>query len=348
MAHGLEIFGTGEAAFFTARQPAWHRLGTVTPGALTAEEALRVAHLGDWQVTKRPIMTTAPDGTGLPVTDRFATVRRNPDPLGPGHTVLGVVGNDYEVIQNEEAFAFLTALAGHGDAVFETAGSLDGGRKVFVTMRLPEPLRVAGDDDVDLYVVVTTGHDGSAGFLATPTPVRVVCQNTLSMALSRSRHVQSVRHDGRARESMEEARQVIRFALDEGRLLEQAARQMLHRKVSVADFDALVARHFIPLDDRLTPEGRRRRLERRHELRVLFRDAPTQEVGRGTAWAAFNAVAEWSEWTRPRHPHSAAAARSALRGRAADLRHKAFRVWGPPDVVGQLDGRRSAMATSLA
>jgi len=333
MGHGLEIFGNGQTAFFTAREPAWHRLGTVTPTGLSAEEALRVAHLGGWEVTKRPLMTTAPDGRGIPIGQRFATVRRNPDPTGPEFDVLGVVGKDYAVIQNEQAFAFLDDLVAAGEAVIDTAGSLDHGSKVFVTMRLPEPVQITEGDDLALYVAVATAHDGSAGLTAVPTPVRVVCQNTLSLALRGSARVARVRHDAHADRRMARARQIVRHTLDEGEAVRRAARLMLHRKVSVQEFDAVVAAHFVPIEEAASDKVRLVRQRRRAALRALFRDAPTQEVGRGTAWAAFNAVSEWAEWERPRHRFSKEAARSALLGPAAQTRRKAFAIFGPDDIA---------------
>jgi phage/plasmid-like protein (TIGR03299 family) len=184
MSHAIEVLRSGQANFFSARQPAWHRLGTVTPEALSAEDALATARLGNWNVVKRPVFTTSTDGVVIQIKGKYSTVRRNPDPGSTESDALGIVGEDYEVIQNEEAFSFLTALVEHGDAAFETAGSLRGGTRVFVTMKIPEPMKIADNEELDPYVAVATGHDGLFAFSAFPTPVRVVCQNTLSLALS--------------------------------------------------------------------------------------------------------------------------------------------------------------------
>jgi phage/plasmid-like protein (TIGR03299 family) len=237
MSHDIEVFRSGQAAFFSARQPAWHRLGTVTTNALSAEEALETALLGNWNVMKRPVFTTSPTGEPIPIKGKYATVRRNPSPGSTDSDALGIVGEDYEVIQNEEAFSFLTGLADHGDAVFETAGSLRGGARVFVTMRIPEPMKIADNDELDLYVAVATGHDGSFAFSAFPTPVRVVCQNTLSLALSGNKRVHKVRHATGAAPKLVEARAMLALTITEGdpaRSQENAWHQ---------DFQSVLRRH---------------------------------------------------------------------------------------------------------
>lgn len=332
MSHGLELFKNGGAAFFSAREPAWHRLGTVTAGALTADEALIAAKLGGWCVEKRPIMTTSPAGMAVPVMGKFATVRRAPDPDGPEHDALGVVGNDYEVIQNEDAFGFLNGLMENGEALFESAGSLRGGSKVFVTMRVPDRMRIADGEGMDLYVGISNTHDGSEGLMAFPTPIRVVCQNTLSLALKGNKGIHRVRHDARARAKMTEAREIIRLTVAEGEKVKDAAKAMLRVKVTPEAFDAVVAQQFVPLAPDAKPPVVKRAREHRDALHFLFTVAHTQEFGRGTAWGAYNAIAEWAEWVRPSNPTDPAAAKSALEGRTAEIRHKAFKVFAPPEV----------------
>jgi phage/plasmid-like protein (TIGR03299 family) len=329
MSHELATFRNGAVSFYSAREPAWHRLGTVTGEALTAEAALAAAHLDGWDVQKHPLTTTGPDGKALRVPGKFATVRRNPDPDGPPFDTLGIVGSDYQVVQNEEAFDFLSGLVGDGEATFETAGALKGGSRVFVTMRLPKKVRIVGDDSLDLYVAVATGHDGEFAFHAFPTPVRIVCQNTLSIALYGAARSYKVRHDRGATPKLAEARSILEVTLERGDTIGRAAREMLAQPMSERDFTALVERHFVPLPE--VPSGRAMvaMRQQRHDLWHLAHRAPTQEVGRGTRWGAFNAIAEWSEWVRPTSPRSGGAAEAVLMGKSAATRQKAWDLLAP-------------------
>ena len=138
MAHQIEQYTDGTAGFVTARQHAWHRLGTVLPDAFTAEQAMNHAKLGGWNVRTEPLTTTVVGDDGvtiLDVPDHFATVRTHP--LTGQPEVLGVVGAKYRPIQNEQHADLLNLLVDESGAHFETAGSLRGGRQVFLTMKIP-------------------------------------------------------------------------------------------------------------------------------------------------------------------------------------------------------------------
>jgi Domain of unknown function (DUF932) len=166
MAPEIETFDDGTAAFVTARQDAWHQLGTLTRDCLTAEQVMTTARLGGWNVRTFALTATemTPDGvTSLPVTDHFATVRTHPYTGRPD--VLGVVGAGYTVVQNEEHCELLNLLVDEAGAHFETAGSLRGGRETFVTMKLPHTLTLTGtqgSDDIELYLAAMSSHDGTA------------------------------------------------------------------------------------------------------------------------------------------------------------------------------------------
>ena len=149
MTHEIETHGSQAAAVF-ARKDAWHRLGTtVRDRAFTAEEAMRLGHLGGWDVRKLPLTTAeVSEGGVTPIeVPGFATVRTNPFTGQP--EALGVVGGGYTPLQNEDHADFLNLLADESGAIFDTAGSLRGGRKVFITMQLPDSLTVGGTDRVE-------------------------------------------------------------------------------------------------------------------------------------------------------------------------------------------------------
>jgi len=151
MAHELETVANGQTTFVTARVPAWHQLGTVTDDCMTAEDVMAKAFLGGWKVRKIDLqgVETTPGGVSvIECPDRRMTVRTN---IFTGQTeYLGIVGTDYGTVQNEEAAEVLNRLVDESGAHFETAGSLRGGRMVFITMKLPTSMRIAGVDDMDL------------------------------------------------------------------------------------------------------------------------------------------------------------------------------------------------------
>ncbi|RPF29032.1 DUF932 domain-containing protein [Georgenia muralis] len=339
----IEIFQDGRAAFYGARTPAWHRLGTVTDDAVRAEHALRLAGLDNWDVTMRPVFTTGPDGQPVALPKHRATVRRTPGAPEGSFDALGVVGTDYQVIQNEEAFSFLTDLVEDGDATFETAGSLHGGARVFVTMRVPESVVVAGHDQIDLYLAVTTSHDGQSAFTAIPTPVRVVCQNTLTLALREARSRYRVQHRPGQAPSAAEARQMLGITMAGGLDIVAAAEEMLKNRVTDAEFDDIVAREFIPMPPHASPKQWENRMLDRKGLAYFFRDAPTQDLGRNTAWGAFNAISEWSEWSKPKNPAAPGSAESAITGDIAAVRQKAWNRFAPEQYKQR---RRRARSTA--
>jgi phage/plasmid-like protein (TIGR03299 family) len=203
MAHNLETFEDGTTAFFTAREVAWHKLGTVTDNALTAEDALTQAHL-NWEVRKseQPVSTIVPvfnsdtETTKIEYSDKFMTYRYHPK--NKKAEALGVVGSRYTPVQNSEAFAFLNDLSDESGAVFETAGSIDNGKKVFMSMKMPNDMLIGGVDKIDTYLLAWNTHDGSSSFTVAVTPIRVVCQNTLTMAIKKAENSFSLRQIGRA------------------------------------------------------------------------------------------------------------------------------------------------------
>jgi phage/plasmid-like protein (TIGR03299 family) len=297
MAHQIEQFTNGQSAFFTAREPAWHKLGTVTPGALSAQEALDTALLAGWNVRTEPLVAISTEAESLlPVPDRRLVIRNNP--VSGTVDPLGVVGTTYRPIQNEEAFRFLDNLVDASGAHFETAGSLLGGRQVFVSLKLPEGLQVGGQDRVDLYLLVSNTHDGTGSFRCDLTPVRVVCANTLRVGLHNAARSWKVRHTNGATSRIDEARRTLDlgFAYRD----EWAAQmdKLVCEQLSTADFGGFVEK-LLPVDDDATTRTRNRVQDQRNAITALYHHAPTNDGVRGTKWGALNAVAEYADWAHP-------------------------------------------------
>lgn len=297
MSHDLETYGN-ETAFFSARETPWHRLGTVTEGALNAEDALRIARL-DYEVTKEPLTATVITAEGVSsveVPGKFATVRQNP--FTGQHEALGVVGSAYTVVQNADNADFLNALVDESGAHFETAGSLNGGRTTFITMKAPEGMMIAGRDAVDMYLVATNSHDGSSTFKVAATPTRVVCANTLRAGLQGARATFSTRHTAGAKGRIDEAHKALGLMWNYGSQFEAMANRLAETKISTDTFDSIVA-GLLPEAKDETDRVKKSRLVQVATIKSLYREAPTQEGFRGTAWGAYNALTEYADWAWP-------------------------------------------------
>lgn len=296
MAHEIETFEDGTAAFVSARTDAWHRLGTVTRDCPTAEEVMSTAYLGNWNVRTLPLTAselTAEGVTTLDVADHYATVRTHPMTGHPD--VLGVVGRDYTVVQNEEHCELLNLLVDEGGAHFETAGSLREGRETFVTMKLPRTVQLANADardDIDLYLAAMSSHDGSAAWRVIVTPIRIVCANTQRLALSRAKASYAIKHTASARGKIAEARQALGIVWTYCDSFETAAQALIDQPLALDEFEQIVAQIW-PVDPTAGKRAETNRTRREVILRHLFRDADTQAAITGTRWAGLQAITEY-------------------------------------------------------
>ncbi len=200
---------TEKHSFFSVKEKAWHDLGQIVENYPTSAEAIRYAGL-DYTVEKRPLFTNsltnelAESNNGqFPKTDVphfFATIRND------NNAVLGVVGKDYEVVQNADAFQFFDAIVGGGDGIkYETAGALGKGERVFITAKLPDYIKVGRQDLIEQYLFLTTSHDGFGSITAAFTPIRIVCNNTLNAAMRNHSNGIKIRHTASANDRLKQA-----------------------------------------------------------------------------------------------------------------------------------------------
>lgn len=329
MAHQIEQFTDGSAAFVSANESAWHKLGTVTNGAMTAEEAMRLAYLSGWDVRLMPLTATEITGDGATaheVPEHFATARTHPK---SGRTqMLGVVGSDYHPVQNEEHAEFLNLLADESGAHFETAGSLRDGRQVFLTMKMPQSLTIGGNDDVDLYIAASNSHDGSSAFRIIVTPIRVVCSNTLRAAIQGARSSYVVRHTSGAKARIAQARSALGLTFRYAEEFEQAAQRMIEAEMTLSELKSVVDELW-PVKDNDGPRKKTNQRQRWGMISNLFEHADTQAGIRGTRWAGYNALTEYANHVAPAQGKSdtekaAARAERVITGAANDLMEKAF------------------------
>ncbi|MDE6319183.1 MAG: DUF932 domain-containing protein, partial [Lachnospiraceae bacterium] len=186
-------------SMFYVRETPWHGLGTRVMEAPTSAEALHLAGL-DWKVLQEPVYTVKNEH----IPGFFVNIR------DMDRKVLGVVSDRYKVVQNEEAFAFTDALLGEG-VRYETAGSLQNGRKVWILARLPHDYIISGER-INPYLVFSNAHDGTGSIRVAVTPIRVVCNNTLNLALDTAKRSWACVHTGDIRGKISDARETLALA----------------------------------------------------------------------------------------------------------------------------------------
>lgn len=320
MPAGLDTDDTGTiAAFATANIDAWHRLGVTTQGCMTAQQALETAHLAGWDVRKVPAYAKVGDEF-VEIPDKWATVRNNPFHEGRVDP-LGVVGRFYEPVQNEEQADLLNTLVDESGAHFETAGSLDGGRRVFVTMKLPDAIQFDGfgpEERTELYLCALDSKDGSASFQFVVSPIRWVCSNTVAAGLAQAKARFRARHTkGSARAHVLEARRILglTFQYTDALALEMA--RLIEQEYTNQQFQRLTASLY-PTPKDAEPDSAKaiNQEEHRTALRTLWMESPTLTGIRGTRWGAYNAVTEYVDHF---HPMKGAKGRAPEESRALQV-----------------------------
>lgn len=272
-----------ETMFYAGREKPWHGLGTQVDEAPGSEDALRLAGL-DWEIESKPIFSEA--GILIP---GFKANTRSTD-----GRVLGVVSNKYRIVQNREAFAFTDALLGDG-VTYETAGSLRGGRQIWLLARMPE--REIAGDKVEPYICFTNTHDGSGAVRACMTPIRVVCNNTLNVALSTAQRSWSTPHRGNVAARLEEARETLGLAdLYMQRLAEQADRLANERMTEANTLWALEQLFPTPVD--ATDRQKQTARDARDGIMICTL-SPDLIKFAGTKWGFLNAVSDYATHGEP-------------------------------------------------
>jgi phage/plasmid-like protein (TIGR03299 family) len=295
MAHELETVN-GQTAFASLREPAWHGLGTVFDKEVNTKEMLELAHLDNWNVRLEDI--TIPSGFESDKGYSFV-VRDNPF-IDKQKDVLGVVGERYVPLQNEELFAFGDNML-DGGGRWETAGSIKNGRQVFGSLALEretvlDPNGVS--DKINTYLLINTSHDGSVAIQASITPVRVVCANTLNLALKgKAKQSFKIRHTQTAEGRIAQAREALGLAnkyMDEFDIM---AKKMIETEISKAKFDEIVALAY-PAPKGEDKKGSYKKYGTKIDLINSIYVGDYNNTITGTAWGAFNAMTERLDWYR--------------------------------------------------
>lgn len=270
---------------FSVREKPWHELGIVIKDAPTSEDALRLAGL-DWNVVQEPIYTSH-----MEKVEGFQANVRDCD-----RKVLGVVSDRYKVVQNVEAFSFTDELLGSG-VRYETAGSLAGGRKVWMLARLPREYIIAGER-ISPYLVFSNTHDGSGAVKVAVTPIRVVCNNTLNLALKTAQRSFCMIHTGNIADKIQEARDTLFMAESYMDQIGSEFEQLRKKKLSdhqVKDYIEIL----LPMEKNPTKTQKKNVLHLREDLADRYYKAPDlQDVG-NNAYRFINAVSDFATHGNP-------------------------------------------------
>ena len=266
------------------RNKAWDGLGTKVEGAANSADALRLAGL-DWTVEQRPVFMR---GWQTPIPNYKANVRNTDS------KVLGIVTDRYQIVQNTDAFAFTDALIG-GDVRYETAGSLKGGKRVWLLAKMPMA-KVAGDD-VEPYLCFSNTHDGSGSVKICVTPIRVWCQNTLNLALRTAKRSWATKHVGNLEDKLYEARVTLELADRYMLQLDEQAQRLANVTVTDEKLMKLLEEMF-PCKEDATDRQKNTVKTAKDEFMICY-FMPDLAKFRGTAWGVVNAMADMVDHSKP-------------------------------------------------
>lgn len=259
----------------------WHGIGTVVEGAPTSDEAIRIAKL-DWDVIQYPVVAN-----GKEIPEHFANVRVDTN------EAMGIVKSRYKIVQNREAFDFVDGIVGSDEIEcrYETAGSLFNGRKIFLLVKLPNTNLLG--DDIENYLFFTNSHDGSSALTAGISNVRVVCNNTLQMALEGAKRTWKCRHTINIDDKRKQAQEALGLAVKYMDKMSVTAEKMAWKKI---DEEAFFRTLFDKNPTGIADKNKMRTITMIHDI---YHEKDDLQNFKGSAWGMYNAVADFVSNTAP-------------------------------------------------
>jgi len=296
MSHNLEM-QDGEVAFALRGKPAWHGLANVLfeeDETINTKQMLDAAKLSNWNIQLEEIAIPQDYRANL---ENYFVTRKNP--FDGGKDILAIVGKRYQVVQNETLFEFGDNLL-DGGASWESAGSIKGGRVVFGSLVIPKTITLdpqGANDETVSYLLVHTSHDGSTSLQASITPVRVVCQNTLNIALKGSKQSFKIRHTQSVDGKIQIAREALGLSFEYMDNFELEARSLFETAVTDLEFNKIITTLYPkPEKDK---KGSIKVWERKiNVLNELYFNSPTVANIKGTAWGVYNTLTERLDYYR--------------------------------------------------
>jgi phage/plasmid-like protein (TIGR03299 family) len=328
MAHNIHYNEqSGQHSFFSVKEKPWHGLGKIVSDYPNSAEALRFAGL-DYEVVKQDLYTTTLHENGQAMDQQQRIKTHNATMRTDTGEVLGVVGKDYEIIQNRDAFSFFDAIVGGEGIQYETAGALGKGERIFITAKLPSYIKVGKDDLIEQYLFLTTSHDAYGSITAAFTPTRIVCNNTLNAALRNQSNSIKIRHTANAKDRLEQAHKVMGISNQLGAQLEDLFNRWSKIKVSDPELLRLIRLALAPNKEVLNniSHGEWEELSTNfnNTCQSVFEYAMTAEsqqldTAKGSLFGAYNAVTGYFQNVR-HYKTDEVKLKSLLFGGAAQLK----------------------------
>jgi phage/plasmid-like protein (TIGR03299 family) len=302
MAHNLETNGN-DVAFALRGTPAWHNLANrifAQDETVSTQMMLDEAKLSNWNVSLSPVSDFIPESWNDSSNSQLVT-RTNP--FNGGTDVLSTVGARYKVVQNEELFSFAdNILDGDSRCAWESAGSLKNGKVVFGSLTVPREMVLdpsGANDKTKLYLIVWTSHDGSVAVQAAITPVRVVCQNTLNLAMKNAKQSFKIRHTQTAEGKIQIARETLGLTLGYFDSFEKEAQALFNAEITDKQFQDIVKTIYPKPAESDSKLAKTKWDNKVVLLNDLYHNSPTNTNIKGTKWGAFNALTERLDYFRP-------------------------------------------------
>jgi phage/plasmid-like protein (TIGR03299 family) len=325
MAHGIS---KKDHAMY-AITPAWHNLGTVLEEAPTSRKALIAAKM-NWKVEKHPIYIKREKkihaSKFIEIPGKFANVRMDTGDC------LGVVGKDYQVLQNNDAFKFMDGLVENEEIKYESAGSLYGGSVIWLLARMKKQYFITDDDSIQPYMLLFNSHNGTMMVRIQPTSVRVVCANTLTWAMRDDRSAFYIRHMGTMQDNIKEAKRMLGLLYNQHNTLNEILKDLSLTTVVKSKAKKFIEEMF-PMPTIKADEDEKRReriIERIHGVRSdvsnIFDNHPTTQTvaAKGTAYGLLNAYTYYIDHEKKSKGGDEVRHRSAMFGGGAKMKQQAL------------------------
>jgi phage/plasmid-like protein (TIGR03299 family) len=339
MSHDIMRRNGKDAMFCTGdRDSAWHKLGQRTPNTVKWEQAVELADL-NWEVVKKQLYARNPLGNVVDVP-MYGTFRTDDG------AYLGTVGDGYAIIQNKDQFQWIDAIleAANGSH-YESAGALGNGERIWCLARIPEgDYQIDGGDKHHTYLMGATSHDGSLAQTLKLVDTRVVCANTLAVAIRESGTAIRIKHTTNAKVRMDAAVKLMSSVMDSAKGIKAKMEQLAERKLTRESVQHIFDRLFPKSDDKEANQTRRNNTITEVLDLYASNDKAAFPSIQGTAYNLFNAVTEYADHFRTARgngsePQQVAMARaeSAMFGSGEKLKTQALEVILEETSAGLLD-----------
>ena len=294
MAHNIHFDQTtGKHSFYSRKEIAWHGFGQISDKNLPSREVLIQSQLA-YPVEKSPVIYRLPSGKEIESAEKFFTYRTDTE------VILGEnLSADYHVVQNVDAFSFFDSITKGEGIIYETAGALGKGERIFITAKLPKYIKVSNNDEIEQYLFLTTSHDGKESITVAFTPVRIVCNNTLNAAMGNCSNVVRIRHTASAEQQLKDAHKIMGMVNTLSPLMEQSFQQWAKTPITDKQIQRLIQIALAPNKETLENirDGKDAENSATYKNQVfsafgyaMAADSQNMDTTKGTVFGAYNSI----------------------------------------------------------